>query len=1440
MQNSDSLNLEAPSLPKGGGALTGLGGQMGAAGPDGSATLSVPLPISAGRGYAPALGLNYSSQGGNGTFGMGWSAGTPSVRRRTRMGVPTYTPEDEFIAPDGEVLVPERNDSGEPIITSRNTLLSTPLNVTYNVTSYRSRVERDFSRLEYWQPADSRKASDFWVSYGPDGQVSLLGYEALACIGDPTVPSHTAAWLLNASVSATGEQIYYRYRADDEAHCSDGEKVAHPAATVQRYLTEVHYGNIIAGRAFPCLNGADALSAGWLFVLVFDYGERSTAQNDVPPFIASGEWRCRQDSFSGYEYGFELRTRRLCHQVLMFHRMATLAGEASGDDGPVLVSRLVLEYRESPFVSLLVAARQMAFEQGDDNSPVTLPPRTFGWQTFNEPESAQAGWQEVDMGCLNPQQPWQTVDLLGEGLAGLLYQDNGAWWYRSPVRNVDSDNVNAMLWDAARPLSGIPSLQGSATLADLNGDGRLQWVVSAGGVNGYYNQNAERPGAWLHFTPLSALPVEYAHPRAQLADLTGRGFADLVLIGPRSVRLYAGQGAGWARGQTVLQSGDVTLPVPGADATTLVAFSDLLGSGQQHLVQVRADGITCWPNKGQGRFGQPLVLPGFSQPAQSFNPDRVFLADIDGSGTADVIYAHAERLDIYRNQSGNGFASPFAVRLPEGVRYDRTCQIQVADVQGLGVASVLLSVPHPSPVHWILNLSDEKPWLLSETNNHMGAYQALHYRSSAQFWLDEKADAGQEGQPTPGCYLPFPLHTLWRTETLDEVTGNRLVSEVRYRHGAWDGREREFRGFGRVDVQDTDIDTASGDAGNSAPPTLTRTWYATGVSGVDDGFAAEYWTGDEAAYSVSPARFTQDYGENEDVCPPVTRQAQAFWLARALKGVPLRSEIYGLDGDEQSNVPYSVAQSRPQVRLVSASGTTPVVWPSVIEQYSYHYERVISDPQCAQHITLYSDEFGQPLRQVSVNYPRRAKPLISPYPASLPETLFANSYDDQQQVLRLRLSHNSWHHLTQLNAGEWLIGLPDASRSDVLMFGDDKVPAGGLCLEVLNQAGSVIDDAHPRTLAGQQQAFWLDEDKQPSTRECAFPPRPAHTDTAELDESIVRVLSASLPRVDFPDALKNAGYLQADYLFSRAEEAGSKVWIVRSGVADYGDETQFWRPVAYRASVLTGRNSLIWDTHHCVVIQHQDAAGLTMSTEYDWRFLTPVQITDANANVHRVTLDALGRVTSRRFSGTENGIPTGYSDTALTHPPDADSALALTGPLPVAQCYLYVPDSWMKVGVEKMPPHAVILTTDRYDNDPEQQIQQQVALSDGFGRVLQTAVRHEAGDAWQRTGEGHLSVGENSTPEVAPTDFRWAISGRTEYDNKGQPVRTYQPYFLNDWRYVSDDSARQDLWADTHQYDPVGRIILVTTAKGNLRRTMSTPWFTVQEDENDTTPVSQD
>lgn len=1416
MQDSASVLFEAPSLPNGGGAISGIEGDIAAAGPDGAAALTLPLPISAGRGYAPPLALNYHSRSGNGPFGIGWDIAQSSISLRTQKGVPAYDETDEFIGPEGEVLIPLLATNSNPSTRTATALLGVEPGGSYTVSSWRSRVETRFSKVERWLPQDAAQHA-FWVIYDPNGEVHLFGRNAQARISNPQDASQTAVWLHESSVSATGEQIYYQYRAENEEGCDTVEIAAHPGATAQRYLSAVWYGNRAASRTLPALDSTPLPNA-WLFTLVLDYGERTTDIDTAPAWLAPGEgaWTTRQDSFSTWIYGFELRTRRLCQQVLMYHAVTALAGNEKTGDVPQLIARLHFDYAGNASLSTLKAARQAAYEP--DGKLCALPPLAFGWQSFTPPQTAV--WQQRDdMGKLNQLQPYQFVDLNGEGVAGILYQDGGAWWYRAPVRQ-PGDDADAITWDKASPLPTIPALRNSGMLIDLNGDGYLEWVVTAPGVAGHYDRTPDRE--WQHFTPLSALPVEYAHARTLQADVTGAGLADLVLIGPKSVRLYCGKGDGWEKAQDVIQSAGINLPVPGTDDRVLVAFSDMAGSGQQHLAEVCARGVRYWPNIGHGRFGAPIDMPGFSQPAGTFNPEQLYLADIDGSGTTDLIYALSDSLLVYCNQSGNRFAAPFSVDLPKGVRYDRTCSLQLADIQGLGVASLVLTTPHPVPRHWVCHLSEHKPWLLAAQNNNMGARHALSYRSSAQFWLDEKADAAAAGKPIPPCYLPFALHTLHRTEITDEITGNRLVSTCRYRHGGWDGREREFRGFGFVEVRDTDTTSASGTAAEIGLPSISRSWYATGLAEIDRQLAAEYWQGDSAAWPTFEHRFTTGSGDKEQAYTP--DDTTTFWLNRGLKGTLLRTELFGADNSSQASIPYSVSENRTQVRLIEAKGTCPVIWPTQVESRSWVYERVSSDPQCSQQVRLRSDDYGQPLAQVSINYPRRAQPAASPYTDSLPETLFASSYDDQQQFLRLTLQQNSWYTLQDIAAGIWMPGVPYMTRSDAYTHPSSAVPSAGVTRE--NVEGLINEENDP-ILVGQQQVWYREIQ---NTLGSMFPPLRSFITTAVMEKDTVDALSNYISDT----TLGLAGYKELSYYFPRASEEDSKIWSVIQGLTTYGSAEHFWMPVKYSETALTGAITLTRDPNDCVITRVEDAAGLTTTAEYDWRFLTPDRVTDANSNKSSVAVDALGRVTSVRVSGSQNGKSVGYSDAAMAFPATADEALALTAPLPVAQCISYIADSWGPDSAEKLPPHVVTLTTDRYDNDLAQQIRQQVAFNDGFGRALQIAARQADGEAWQRTDDGALVTSTDGAPAVKDTTFRWAVTGRTEYDNKGQPVRTYQPYFLDSWKYVSDDSARQDLYADTYAYDPVGREVQIVTAKGWLRRALYTPWFVVNEDENDT------
>ena len=74
----------------------------------GTAELSYPIEIPKGRnGIQPNIDLHYSSAGGNGILGVGWSIQTPSITIDTRWGVPRYSPdfETEAYLVNGEQIV---------------------------------------------------------------------------------------------------------------------------------------------------------------------------------------------------------------------------------------------------------------------------------------------------------------------------------------------------------------------------------------------------------------------------------------------------------------------------------------------------------------------------------------------------------------------------------------------------------------------------------------------------------------------------------------------------------------------------------------------------------------------------------------------------------------------------------------------------------------------------------------------------------------------------------------------------------------------------------------------------------------------------------------------------------------------------------------------------------------------------------------------------------------------------------------------------------------------------------------------------------------------------------------------------------------------------------------------------------------------------------------
>ena len=88
--------LPSISLPKGGGAIRGIGEKFAVNAATGTGSINIPILTSPGRsGFGPQLSLGYDSGVGNGPFGLGWSLSIPSITRKTDKGLPLYLDDEE-------------------------------------------------------------------------------------------------------------------------------------------------------------------------------------------------------------------------------------------------------------------------------------------------------------------------------------------------------------------------------------------------------------------------------------------------------------------------------------------------------------------------------------------------------------------------------------------------------------------------------------------------------------------------------------------------------------------------------------------------------------------------------------------------------------------------------------------------------------------------------------------------------------------------------------------------------------------------------------------------------------------------------------------------------------------------------------------------------------------------------------------------------------------------------------------------------------------------------------------------------------------------------------------------------------------------------------------------------------------------------------------------
>jgi RHS repeat-associated protein len=259
-----------------------------------------------------------------------------------------------------------------------------------------------------------------------------------------------------------------------------------------------------------------------------------------------------------------------------------------------------------------------------------------------------------------------------------------------------------------------------------------------------------------------------------------------------------------------------------------VRLGDMNGDGLTDIVKVRKGSAIYWPGRGEGAFGiGPSLCPAglatgrhvtMADAPTDLDPNLagVKLADMNGDGVDDLIRVSTTDVDIWFNRAGAGFSgrirladTPFAPSFDDKVR--------LADVDGSGTVDIVYA--NANNWRWIDPMGGRRPRLLTAVDNGVGARTVLAYGSSTSDYL---ADLAEPAGPTwagsdLGCDAKIQAATatcarrsggspvvstvVRQVETSDQLDrlglpASTTTTRFRYHDAFYEGIEQEFRGFG--------------------------------------------------------------------------------------------------------------------------------------------------------------------------------------------------------------------------------------------------------------------------------------------------------------------------------------------------------------------------------------------------------------------------------------------------------------------------------------------------------------------------------------------------------------------------------------------------------------------------------------------------------------------
>ncbi len=532
---------------------------------------------------------------------------------------------------------------------------------------------------------------------------------------------------------------------------------------------------------------------------------------------------------------------------------------------------------------------------------------------------------------------------------------------------------------------------------------------------------------------------------------------------------------------------------------------------------------------------------------------------------------------------------------------------------------------------------------------------------------------------------------------------------------------------------------------------------------------------------------------------------------RAMRGRILRTELYALDGTERQDRPYTVTEYLHSVREESppGSGEAPdrlhIFFPHTLAERTTQWERG-DDPMHQFKFTSDYDEYGQLLSQSNIAVPRGRDFRVSafssePYLVTHTLTAYAKP-DDIELYIVDRVARTTTYEI--LNDG-----------SSALFDLQTAIEAGTVTQRISAQTLNFYDglafQGLPYGQIGNYGALMrterlvltqdiLHEAYKSGSTALTPPEEPPY-----LVPDGPLLWTAEYPQ-EFRDLLPPlTGYTYQLGSTSSEYETGYFAATERRSYDFHDDPRGKGRGLVKIKRDPLGHDTCIdYDSYKLLPTKVTDAVGLETQASYDYRVLQPKEVTDSNGNLTNDAFTPLGLLESTAVTGKN-----GEGDT-----PSAPGTR-------FEYNFLDFIGKGQPIFVRTI--RRVHHVTDTSIPLPERdETIETVEFSDGFGRMLQTRTQAEDvifgdpnfGDVGLPADQS-LPVGDAVGQQLAAGEPpNVVVSGWQIYDNKGQVVEKYEPFFSRGWDYAPPTEVQfgQKI---TMYYDPRGQLIRTVNPDGS-------------------------